>query len=77
MRSAAPLRKGVACADCWPHAERFRLRHAPALIEVVREATRRSVTQRELKDSDFEKMVWTTILDTRDRGEGRDQQHLT
>ena len=61
MQSAAPLIQGVACTDCWPHAERFRLRHAPALIEVVRAATRCSVTERELKDSDFERMVWTTI----------------
>ena len=63
MRSAVPLAKGVACADCWPHAERFRMRHAPALIEVVRGEIRCSVTERELKDSDFKTMVWTTITD--------------
>ena len=63
MRSAGPLVKGLACADCWPHAEKFRLRRAPASIEVVREGTRCSVTEGEFRDSDFENMVWTTISD--------------
>ena len=63
-KGAAPLTKGVVCLDCWPHVERFRLRHAPASIEVVRGGTSYYVAEEKLSDSDFETMVWTTISDT-------------
>ena len=49
--------------DCWPHVEKFHLRHAPASIEVIRKGGKCSVTGEELCDSDFENMVWTKIPD--------------
>ena len=54
-----PLVKGVACADCWPHVDRFRVRNATASIEAVRNGAKCLVD--ELIYSDFENMVWTTI----------------
>ena len=53
--------KGVACADCWPHVDKFRVRNAtPSIhIEAVRNGAKCYVN--ELIDSDFENMVWTAI----------------
>ena len=62
-KGAEPLTKGVVCGDCWPHVEKFHLRHAPASIEVIRKGGKCSVTGEELCDSDFENMVWTKIPD--------------
>jgi len=61
LRSAVPLVKGVACADCWPHVDKFRVRNAtPSIhIEAVRNGAKCYVN--ELIDSDFENMVWTAI----------------
>ena len=59
--SAAPLVKGTVCGDCVSHVERFRLRHAIASIEVVRDGKSCLVRQEELTDADFDSMVWTTI----------------
>jgi hypothetical protein len=53
----------IVCGDCWPHVEKFHLRHAPASIEVIRKGGKCSVTGEELCDSDFENMVWTKIPD--------------
>ena len=60
-KSAEPLTKGMVCDDCWPHVERFRLRHASVSIEVIRDGMNYSVSEEGLRDSDFENFVWTEI----------------
>ena len=57
MRSAVPLVKGVACADCWPHVDKFRVRNATptASIEAVRNGEKCLVDELIDSESDFEK----------------------
>jgi hypothetical protein len=62
-KSAEPLTKGMVCDDCWPHVQRYGLRHAPVSIEVIRDKRNHYVSGEGLRDSDFENFVWTEILD--------------
>ena len=64
QKSGEPLAKGVVCADCWPHVEKYRLRngYATASIEAARDGKSYFVDEKELLNSDFDNMIWTTLM---------------
>ena len=64
QKSAEPLAKGIVCGDCWKHVEKYRLRngYATASIEAERDGKSCIVDEKDLLSSDFNNMVWTTIM---------------
>ena len=64
QKSAEPLAKGIVCGDCWKHVENYRLRngYATASIEAERDGKNCIVDEKDLLSSDFNNMVWTTIM---------------